>query len=217
MNDVWATVVAALGGSALTGLFSVGVLVWQKRQTVRDRSDGERLVAYGSLLSAAARVAYTAQMLRTARFLRSGIGEGIDVLTGARQPVDIFTLDARLAGDYGAFVDAWTAVWTCGSQEAIVLANTMGDACDELFGLVATPATGRPRWDALLRGERPSAEEERAWQLTAEKVGAARRQFVELVRREVGKEPVALYSGTSVHGGSARDGALLADGSRPAV
>jgi hypothetical protein len=82
MSNIWAPVVAALGASLLTGGFGFGVVWWQAQQAKKSALSERRSRAYSMLLVQSASVMRMARGIHVTMEYRSGLREGLNVLSG---------------------------------------------------------------------------------------------------------------------------------------
>jgi len=133
MTQAELAVVAALGASALTALASLGVVALRERLR-RKATDRETLIAaITAMLSRSISLSLRAQMMGEAMKIRSGLGEGIDVLTHQRKPLDPLEFHDWLAQDVVPLSQAWSVVWARGDQEMVRRANALLASCNELM------------------------------------------------------------------------------------
>ena len=186
----WAPVVAALGASALTGVFGFGGLTWQQRR--RDRSEAAMMkaAAYHEMIARSLSFLIRARVLRTTMQARSGISEGIDLLTGARKPLDPMELNDWLARDFDPINNAWTMVEIRGSEEAIGVASQLILACGDLVGLATEMGEAHGRVASAVKGLKWTPEQEAALTEATARVGQERTAFIKIARRELGNPAV---------------------------
>ncbi|MCW2539252.1 MAG: hypothetical protein JWN95_977 [Frankiales bacterium] len=55
--------------------------------------------------------------------LRSGFGEGIDIATRIRKPLDPLQLHDWIAQEFDPLNTAWSEIWTSGDQELVRLVD----------------------------------------------------------------------------------------------
>lgn len=127
-------VVAALGASFLTGLAALGVTAFREwlggRAADRDALDA----AVTEMLSRSMGISLRANTMAHTMRLRSGLGEGIDVLTHHRKPLDPLEFHDWLAQDQAPLNASWSVIWARGNQETIRRANALLAACTDLTG-----------------------------------------------------------------------------------
>lgn len=190
---VWATVVAALGSSFLTGLVAFGLDERKARRRQRESLLDLRHRSYARLLVAAGLIAHAADALHVAMEVRSGIGEGANVTLRNREPVDPLELYERLRQDLQPVYEAWSEVWTIGTPDAIPLANHLVDKCGSVVGTATTRGTARNLVSRLLAGEKWTEEQLVAWAEERRALSEARKSLAELARRESGLEVAELF------------------------
>jgi hypothetical protein len=116
VNEGVVALIAALGAALLTAGGSLGVVFYQVR--LRGKSAESDAMA----------------ATETAKF-RSG--EGVDVATRQRKPVDLFELHDWLDQDFGPLRTAWSEPWSRGDQQLVAAGNRLMSACAD----VVTAAT----------------------------------------------------------------------------
>jgi len=189
-ESLWAPVVAALGASML----ATGGLLLRDWVLRRRRRLTERLAAYESLLAHSMVVGQAASALRLTLQIRSGLGEGWDIALRHRKPLEPFDLADRLLRDFQPLLAAWTAVWAKGSEVAIPLANDLVDTCVDLIRVATEPGREGSRVGRFLRGERWTADQDRAFTEAHRALGELRRRLAEVLRHEGGEEVVQLLA-----------------------
>lgn len=115
-TDLWIPVIAALGGAFLTGAVAFGMEWWRARKAGKAAKSERRTRAYSLLLARSAVIVHIASGLHIAMATRSGLREGINVATGKRKLVDPLDLIALQRTDLEPLYDAWSEVWTWGSD-----------------------------------------------------------------------------------------------------
>jgi hypothetical protein len=153
----------------------------------------ERREAYTQLLTAAMMVVHTVGMLRLAVEVRSGLKEGIDVALHVRKPIEPFEIDDHLRRDFGPLFEAWTHIWMIGSPEAIQKANRLLDSAVEVLGAGTTRGEANVGLDRWLLGDKWTPQQMELFQGKVRELGAARKEFAELARKELGSEMAELF------------------------
>lgn len=196
VNSAELAIVAAFGAAILTGLASLGVVWFQewKRGRAADRDTLAKAVL--DMLSRSMAVASRAQAVAEMVPLRSGLGEGVDIATRVRKPLDMFEFHDWLAQDLAPLSAAWSVIWTQGDQEMVRLANALLAACSDLIG--ASTDTGQAgsyleRVRRVIVGERWTDEQRSEAQDALKKVAAARKALAEHARRTFGRQHVELF------------------------
>jgi hypothetical protein len=191
-NDVelWVPVLAAVGASVLTGILGLGTILLQEWLRRVDALRHERRRAYSRLLAVTGVIAHTSHALHLAMEVRSGAGEGLDVALHLRKPIDPLELDARLREDVVPLYEAWSDVWTVGTQEAVTAANQAVELAGEVITRATPEGAGRTRLGARFLGEKWTREQLDAWETAINEMGKARRALASVARREA-KLPVA--------------------------
>jgi hypothetical protein len=188
--SIWAPVVAAVGASALTGAAGFGTVWWQQHGSGQAADLARKRAAYHQLTSRSLSFSLRATTLRAAMEARSGLGEGIDVTLGLREPTDPLALHDWLARDSDPIYEAWSSVQVLGSVEAVDAATKLVDACAELVSVATRPGEGRGKLTSAFRGLAWTAEQEHALQAATERMADARQAFVTLARAELGPNAV---------------------------
>jgi hypothetical protein len=189
-------VVAALGASALTAVASLGVVALQERMRGK-RDDRDTLTgAITAMLSLSMAVMMRWQAAGQQMRLRSGAGEGIDVVLRVRKPADAQELHDWLASDLTPLNEAWSVIWARGDQETVRLANALLDKCSDLFTAATATETvstlgGRVRrW---VTGERWTPELQAALDAAVKDAAHARERLAQHARGQLGLAAVTLF------------------------
>jgi hypothetical protein len=193
-HPAWATLGAGLGGSFLGLTGALGVAWMQARGSGRAAVASARRDAYSHLLAAGVLVIHTAYQLRSVMELSSGLAEGAGVLMGARKPIDPLEVHWVLRRDAEPIHQAWAAVWTVGSPEAIRLANDLVEKAGEVMSGATVPGEGRSKAMRFLAGEKWTPAQVEAWDGRIRTLALARRTFAEQARRELGMEVAQLFT-----------------------
>ena len=194
MSSSWAPVVAALGASALTGLFTLGVAAWIQARSSRTIALGDRREAYLGLLHAVSRLTAVGLTVRVTLQHRVGVAESAGVLMGLRRAVDLDEVQQRFERELVSILDAEARLWTVGSQPAIDASETVAIAATAYLEASGSMSVRQRRWIGI-DGWRPSAEQEQALEKINAELMAARVEFVRVVRKEIGEVPVTLGDG----------------------
>lgn len=198
MADAWAVAAAALGASALTIVGSFWLERWRGRQAARTSRHEQLRAACGQLNSHAISLALRSNALYLTTVLRSGIGEGFDVVLYHRKPVDPLELTGWLLPDWEAIAQAQMTIELFGDEDLIrsaadVVLRAMAvlEASTNAFQRADDPA--RPRWRRAVRHVysnlvplRRSDAVERAIQERIREMGRSLRQFASLTRKRLG-------------------------------
>lgn len=197
MTQVWAVVTAALGAALLTSLGSLGVVRLQ--EWLRGKaSDGDALHrAVLEVLSRSMAVAFRGQTIGQAMKVRSGLGEGLDIMLHIRKPLDHMQFHDWLAQDVVPLNTALAEIWTRWDQEGVRLANEVVDKCLNLmsaYTALQPVASGRERVRQWTVGERCTpemlAENERA----LKDLALARKRLADYARAVLGLPTVDLFA-----------------------
>lgn len=197
MSPAELAVFAALGGSALTGMATLGI-TWF-REWLRGRAaDRDTLgQAITQMLSQSMAVMMTVQAMGQTMRIRSGLGEGLDVATRLRKPADPMELYGWLAKEIAPLNEAWSVIWLRGDQGTIRLANELLNACSEVIGEgtqrqpTANVGVWLRRWAV---GERQTPEMEAELQAAIRTVARARERLAQHARRKLGLPAAELFS-----------------------
>jgi hypothetical protein len=194
IDSVWAPVVAALGASLLTILGTLWLNRRQHRRAGKDAARQERFAAYQELLNWSFALANRIRAAGDTMRLRTGLGEGVQVLLRQRKPLDLMELYDWFELDFRGMRDAWSCIWTTGTQAAIDSADRLVDATVDLMS-VATASPQRcwvVKVYGSLVGESWSKEQLEAYDTAARRFVDERVQFAQLVRTETGREKVEM-------------------------
>lgn len=188
MSDLWVPVIAALGASFLTGVFTSGLEVWRSRQASKGARSERRVRAYSLLLARAGIIAHVAGGLHVAMEARSGLREGINTTLGNHKPLDPLELITLQRTDLEPLYEAWSEVWTWGSKEAIAAANNVAEACGAVMGAATQRGEAGSVLQRFILGEKWAPAQLEQWQKEIQKLAEARRLFAMIARREAGVE-----------------------------
>jgi hypothetical protein len=194
MSNLWVPVIAALGSSFLTGLVAFGLEWWRSDRADKSAQAERRSRAYSMLLTRAAVIAYVAHGLHVIMESRSGLGEGLNVMLGKRNPLDLLELLDRLRSDLEPLYEALSEVWVVGSKEAISEANDLADRCAAVMGAATQRGEARPEPLRMIAGEKWTQEQLDQWQDELRGLAEARRRLAVTARRETGVEVAELFT-----------------------
>jgi hypothetical protein len=197
--SVWATVVAALGGSALTGTVALVVPAVQRRYSRQDTAATERATAYEDFANAAVAFAFRVEMGVGALRLRSGLSEGVSVLLLRWRPIEPVETFDRMYRDFQPLQQAWSKIQTVGSQAVIDAAGQVIDACVRYIESAMSPDKTLGPVSRALRGEVWTSTKTAEVEAARRALFAAREQFINVVRTELDREPVVLPIARSKH------------------
>lgn len=199
MTSAWAVVAAALGASALTGLFTSGLTVFSWRRDRRQAVSAARYEAYVALAHAAGGITLFAQTLGFTIPVRSGLVEGLNVTFGMRDPIEPLELGDRFERAAGPLMDASAQVWVHGTQRAIDAANTLVNLTAGFMSAAVQSDMSEKRAGArvatLVRGARRTEDQERVFNAALKDFMAARAGFLGVVRDEFGEGSVVFGFG----------------------
>ncbi len=154
MSDLWVPVIAALGGSALTGMVAFGLEWWHSKRADKSTRAERRARAYSMLLARSGVIVYIASGLHIAMEARSGLREGLNVTLGIQKPLDPLELTDRLRADLQPLYEAWSEVWVVGSKKAIPEANDLVARCGAVMGAATQQGEARPLLLRMIAGEK---------------------------------------------------------------
>jgi hypothetical protein len=194
MSDLWIPVIAALGGSALTGLLGFGLLWWQSHKAEQSPLSERRARAYSMLLARSGVIVHIASGFHTAMQFRSGLAEGVTVLLGIQKPLDPLELVERMRADIEPLYEAWSEVWAVGSKEAIIEANVLIDKCGDVMSAATRPGKAMPRFMQIIAGEKWTQAQLDQWAKEVSALAEARRRLAAIARREAGVEVAELFT-----------------------
>jgi hypothetical protein len=195
MSATWAVVAAALGSAALTGLASVGALLLQERKRQRAEAKAARRHNYAVFLARSWGFLQRAQALADMSRLRTGFGEGLDIILRLRKPIDLREIHDWLNVDWSPLIDAYSDIQATDSQEVIDAASLFVQRCGILIDVGAPTLTG---WRAKVRvatiGLPWTPEQRTGWRRALEDCGEARRGFITVARDRLGQDSVDLLA-----------------------
>jgi hypothetical protein len=140
MSSAALAVIAALGASLLTGVFSVGVVWFQQWKRERAASAAALEQALQEVLARSWSIAMRVGTMTSAAQLRTpAVDDNLRVLLRMRRPLDHFELHDWLAQDWAPMVDAMAVIWARGNQRAIQLANAVVNCCGEFQTIPPVP------------------------------------------------------------------------------
>jgi len=185
VNAVWVPVVAALGASLLTAVAVFGVEVLRQHNASEEQHRQERRDAYSKFLTASAQFITLASELDTIRRLAASLRPQVridDPLEWIHR-VNRESLQPLL-------IDAWSAVWLAGSSQAIAAANRVLEATKPAMSTATAEGLAIPWLLRRFLGQPLTKEQEQSFRKALSRVGVLRKEFADVVRRELG-EPVA--------------------------
>lgn len=194
MSNLWVPVIAALGSSFLTGLVAFGLEWWRSYRADKSARAERRARAYSMLLAQSGVIAYVASGLHLTMQVRSGLGEGLNVMLGKRNLLDPLELTDRLRAELQPLYEAWSEVWAVGSKEAISEANDLVARCGDVMGVATQQGEARPGLLRMIAGEKWTQEQLDQWQEELRGLAEARRRLGVIARREVGVEVADLFA-----------------------
>jgi hypothetical protein len=203
VTDAGWTAVAALGAAALTAVASLGVVAYEDQRRNRRTAQDALRAAVIDLLVRSLNLAARAQAMGEMMKIRSGLGEGLDIVLRHRRPIDLLELHDWVAQDFSPLGQAWAATWLRGDQELIRLANDVVDRAAELIGVSAMRQPAHSAADRLLRwarGERWTKEMLSDHQAALHELADSRKGLAEYARKRLGEDAVNVF--TAVDGNS---------------
>jgi hypothetical protein len=108
---------AVLGRSILTGLAAFGFEWWRSARAGKAALAEQRNRAYSLLLARSGVIVHIADGFHSAMQFRSGLVEGVNVMLGKQKLLDPLELVERMRVDLEPLYEAWSEVWTVGSNE----------------------------------------------------------------------------------------------------
>lgn len=195
---------AAIGASLLTGGFGFGAIWWQQRRADRAAQDTARASAYQEVIARSLAFTLRATTLRNVMQARSGLSEGVDVTMGIRRAADTLELHDWLSVDFAPLNNAWSAVQTAGSADAVAAAARVVEACGDLAGVATEPGQGRGKVASAVKGLTWTEAQQQAFVHAIERVFEEREAFIRVARHELGAEAMILPLEAAAHGAIAR-------------
>ena len=198
MSSVVAVVVAALGGSALTGVASLAV-VWLRERMQRKTAERDKLVnAVNEMLYRSMALMLRAQTLELWKRQMSGLLTGVDiVLLRIRPPADARDIYDWMRVDLDPLHQAWSVIWALGSQQTVSLANTLLSACGDLLGSATDTPGATTRAGKLWRrvaGEKIEAPSSSELKADIKAIAHAREALAQHARAILGLRAAQLFS-----------------------
>ena len=194
MSQAIAIIVAAIIGAILAVGGSITIVELQAKHQRRQDRDSGRRKAYSDLLASSSNLLQYAQMLHVTMATRSGLAEGMDVLSKVRKPIDPLELWETMRLEVDPLNRAWAEVWTVGSQEGIRLANLLIDRCAAAISTATARGEGRSPIMRVIAGEKWTPEQLNSWAEQQRKVAAARRELALFARSELGHEMAEVFT-----------------------
>ena len=198
MADAWAVVAAALGASFLTIAGSFWLERWRGRQAARTSWHDQLRTACGQLNSHAISPTLRSNALYLTTILRSGIGEGLDVVLYHRKSIDPLELTGWLLPDWEAITQAQMSIELFGDEDLIRSAAEV--VLRAMAVLEASTSAFRRSDDQSQRGWRRATRRvysnlvplkrseavEHEVRETIKDMGRSLRQFASLTRKRLG-------------------------------
>lgn len=197
MTSAEIAVTAALGASLLTALGSLGVVWFQSWLGRRATRRAALHASVRELLTRSLAVAMRAQTMGETMKVRSGLIEGVDIVSHNRKPVDPMQLHDWLAADTAPLSAALDEIWLRWDQEGVRLANDVVSKCMDLVGASTATQPARSfserarKWAA---GERWTPEMLDAQQQALKDLAHARKRFADYARARLGMNAVYLFA-----------------------
>lgn len=119
MTDAWAVVAAALGASALTIIGTFWLERWRLARAEREAQKDRLREACVQMGSHALAFAVRAHALYLTAIVRSGIGEGLDVVLYHRKPLEPMDLADWLAVDLKPILESQSLIEVTGDEELV--------------------------------------------------------------------------------------------------
>jgi hypothetical protein len=197
MNDAWAVVVVALGSAVLTIVGTFWLEQWRLRRAAK-AADTDRLrEACVQMGGHALSFALRAHALYLTAVVRSGIGEGLDMVLYHRKPLDPVELVDWLAVDLKPMLEAQSLIEITAGEELVRAASelvlgVMGILEKASSVTSSSPAPGASIWTGLaarfqaLVPLRRDPEVEKAIQQAVRELGRELRKFARVTRARLG-------------------------------
>jgi len=192
-------VIAALGGSALTGLVAFGIEWWRSSRAAKAALAERRARVYATLLAQAGIVTLLAHGLHIAMETRSGLREGLNVTLGIQKSFDPLDLSERLRATFQPLYEAWSEVWVIGSKEAIAAANDLIEQCGAVMGVATQHGNARPSILRNILGEKWTPAQLEQWEQELHTLALARKRLGEIARQETGMPIAELFTPSELH------------------
>jgi hypothetical protein len=192
IDPVWAPVVAALGASFLTISGTFGLAQWQRWRDGRASGKNARQAVYGEFHARIFSFARRVESLGLTKQLRSGIDEGISVVTRQRKPLDLFALYDWVDVEFKPLNDAYSKICAMGSQEAVDVAARLLSTCGELTNYAIATDEQRGYLIKLIRGEVQTDEQKSDYQKCLVTLFKENEKLARLIRKETGR-PAAIF------------------------
>jgi hypothetical protein len=183
-------VVAAIGASGLTGAVGFGTIWWQQRHIDDRKAIGKKELAYRQLIAHSLSFSIRASALRNAMEMRSGLAEGMNVVTGIRRALDPLEFHDWLAQGFAPINEAWSTIEVIGIPEAVLAATKLVDACADLVGVATQAGQARGKAATAVKGLSWTSEQQNALETATQRVTEERQAFIRLAREETGTDAV---------------------------
>ncbi len=194
MSNLWVPVIAALGSSFLTGMVAFGLEWWRSYRSDKSARAERRSRAYSMLLTRSIVISQLASDLHFTMEVRSGLGDGLNVMLGKLKPLDPLELADRLRAEVQPLYEAWSEVRVVGSKEAISQANDLVAQCGDVMGVATQRGEARSEFLRRLVGEKWTQEQLDKWQEELRGLAESRRRLGVIARQEAGVEVADLFA-----------------------
>jgi hypothetical protein len=198
VNGPWAVVVAALGAAFLTIAGTFWLERWRLARSGREADEGKLREACVQMDSHALRLVVRANAIYLTALVRSGLGEGLDILLHQRKPLDPMELTDWLSQDFGPMLEAQSFIELVGDRDLIQAAASLVVAAVEVVGKASS--VGEPlgrrdgesirerglRWGRRLAAVRKDPELEKEIQRATRDLGRQVRRFASVTRKRLG-------------------------------
>jgi hypothetical protein len=197
MNDAWAVVAAALGSAALTIAGTFWLEQWRLRRAAKSADTDRLREACVQMGGHALSFALRAHALYLTAVVRSGIGEGLDVVLYHRKPLDPMELADWLAVDLKPMLEAQSLIEITAGEELVRAASGLVLAVMGVLEKASSVTSGSPgpgaslwarlaaRFQALVPLRR-DPEVEKAIQQAVRELGRELRKFARVTRERLG-------------------------------
>lgn len=187
--SLWIPVVAALGASILTSFGTLMLDLLRRRNDARSTARASRRNAYEELIVAANGVLVAGQVLRALRRVQTGFAATVAELIRLRRPADPGEVGWRVASELRPLLDAQVRVLACGTPAAVAAASNVANTVNDYLA-AAVAMTPAQRLLMGLAPWRPTREQDEILATRLADAGRAIGTFKDLMRSELGEEPL---------------------------
>lgn len=194
MSTVVIGFVGAVIGGLLAGGASLAAVLITGRQARAAEMVRQRSNAYSVFIAAIYVIMLTVDGARFLGTERSGAREIGMLLTGTRRPMAPEEILDLLIRGSEPLSRGWSLVWAVGSPESVRLANQVMDQVNRLTKVATTFHEGRGPLFIAVRGVVWTTMQKEQYAAEVRDLGALRKEFTELTRRETGQPAAQLWS-----------------------